>query len=174
MLPLIKPIPVNSGLRQLLVADVNILIGDDVFDANAESYREIICVLGEEQREIVLRTIATAETQIHARLQGRVPARRQRRPTTVHAGDSTDVEKNADRERRRVLDIMLTKRAAEQAEVAAGEVVMRIMTAIAQNSAKEPTSSITAIKSLLKTLDERHCARFDYFHHQKANEHFQD
>jgi hypothetical protein len=153
-LPKIVPLPANNGLKQLLVADVNVLIGDDVFDENQEPFRDILCVLGDEQREAVLRTIATAEMQIRARLQHHVPARRLKR-TAAQADDSDEEDTN----RRRALDSMLMKQTYDTAEAAASEAVMRVM-AIAQASSKESTSAVQVLQTIMKELGDKSITRF--------------
>jgi hypothetical protein len=156
VLPKIIPLPANDGLKQLLVADVNILIGDDIFEEKSTPFDDIICVLGDERREIVMNTIAIAETQIRARLRDRVPARRQQRGAAAAQSDDT-----ADAERLRALNARLTKKIENQAEVAASEAVMRIMS-IAQSTGKELASSIDVLKSIIKEVADQ-SARFGCF-----------
>lgn len=159
-LPLIEPLPINKGLKQLLVADVNVLIGEDIFDENAQPFDDIICVLGKKQRDVVINKIAIAETEIRARLQCRVPARRNMRfIDDCDDAAAGECKKDTDAARRRKLDFMLMEKVRGDAEVAAGDAVMRIM-AITQSTVKEPTSSIEMIRSIMKELDGQRGARF--------------
>lgn len=161
-LPEIVALPTNSGLHQLLVADVNVLIGDDIYDEKIEPFRDILCVLGSEQREVVMRTIAIAEMQIRDRLQRRVPACRQKRAITTQANDSDDddSEKNGDVQRRRALNSMLAKQENDDAEAAASETVMRVL-AVAQASSKDSTSAVQVLQLMLKELGDKYSSRFD-------------
>jgi len=112
-------------------------------------------VLGEQQREVVMRTIATTETQIRARTRGPVPARRANRPTFA---EDDDAGRDADTERLRVLNTMLMKKADGEAEVVASDRVMRIM-AVAQSAGKQQMSSIDVIESIMVELAGQHCSR---------------
>ncbi|CAM6003288.1 unnamed protein product [Sphagnum balticum] len=40
-LPKVEPLPPNSGLRQLFIADVNVLVGDDIYDEKSKPFRDI-------------------------------------------------------------------------------------------------------------------------------------
>ena len=156
-LPKIVPLPPNNGLRQILVADVNVLIGDDVFAESAEPFRHILCVLGNERRDDVLRTIATAEMQIRSRLQHRVPVRRQTRTIAAQDGDiddDDDADKAGDTDRRRALNSMLTKQANDDAEAAASEMVMRLTT-IAQSLSRDSKSAVQVLQTIMKELGDK-------------------
>jgi hypothetical protein len=150
VLPKIEPLPVNDGLRQLLIADVNILIGENIFDTNSDPFGAIICVLGVERREHVMSTIAAAELQIRARLQCRVPARSQKRKQ-VNNSDEFNIDKNTDAKRRDSLNSQLMRKVDEEAELAASESVARIMH-IAQTAAKESASSKDVLRSIMDVL----------------------
>lgn len=135
---------------QSLYADANVLIGDDIFAENTEPYADIICTLGDERRETVLRSIVIAEGQIRERLQRRVPARRQKR-------DEAD-EDEADADRRCALDTRLMQKLSGDAEVAASERVMRIL-AVAQSAGKDSSSAINVLESIRNELNEMSSSR---------------
>ncbi|CAM6001165.1 unnamed protein product [Sphagnum balticum] len=114
-------------------------------------YGDIICVLGEERREAVMQSIATAEAKIRNRLQCRVAARHPKRATAAtDTDDMHDAEKNADTKRRRTLNTMLVSKMKVEAEVADSERILRIM-AIAQTASKDATATdvLETIKSEL-------------------------
>jgi hypothetical protein len=151
-LPKIEPLPTNNGLRQLLIADANILIGDDIYDENTDPFEDIICVLGEERREAVVQSIAAAEAKIRDRLQCRVAARHPKRATAAaDTDDMHDVEKNADAERRRTLNTMLVSKMKVEGEVVDKERILRIM-AIAQTAGKNATAT-DALETIMGELD---------------------